>query len=242
MSKIDLDNSADRATSATPAAKPVRTQPRMRRRLAFTLAGAVALGTAVVGVSFLDKVNSEGNGSGGPLGSAEIVSWTAKPTQVDTSKGQGAKTLKWCLDAMEGPGGADKVSNADLRGKVTSMVVTRGSTVGLCYVAPDGVGGFWEAVGQVPALTPNAIAYDTGGSHGDGDQIFNYAAGFVGSDVKAVTMTAQGRTFEVTVENGRWTAWWPGADNNRGGSVDTATLTLADGTTRTVPRSDMQAS
>ncbi|MFB9371659.1 hypothetical protein [Kitasatospora albolonga] len=234
MSKIDADTPV---TPATPAARP---RPGLRRRLAFTLAGAVALGAVVSGVTLYDLVAGPGAGSGGPLGSAEIVSWTAKPAQVDTSKGQGAKTLKWCLSAMEGPGGADKVSNADLRGRVTSMVVTRGSTVALCYVAPDGEGGFWELVGQVPALAPNAIAYDTGGSHGDGDRIFNYAAGFVGSDVKAVTMTAQGRTFEVTVENGRWTAWWPGAENNRGGSVDSAVLTLADGTTRTVPRAGMQ--
>ncbi|MFJ8041352.1 hypothetical protein ACIRBX_12685 [Kitasatospora sp. NPDC096147] len=230
MSRIDLETST---THTTPAGRP-----RLRRRLAFTLAGAVAVGAVVGGVTFYDRLTGVGGG-GGPLGAAEIVSWTAKPTTVDTTTGQGAKTLKWCLKSMDAQGGADKVTTADLRGKVTSMVVTSGATTALCYVGPNGVGGFSEVVDEVPVLAKDAIVYNTGGSHGNGDQIFNYAAGFVGSDVKAITMTAQGRTFEVTVENGRWTAWWPGTENNRRGSVDTATLTLADGSTRSVPRSSM---
>ncbi|MGW2255293.1 hypothetical protein ACWCXH_34700 [Kitasatospora sp. NPDC001660] len=220
MRQIDLD---------TPATSPTRqpARPRLRRRLAFTLAGALAAGTAVVGVALYDRANS------GPLSSAELSSWTSRPTPVDTSTGRGADTLRWCLDGMPDPGGPVTITNADLRGKVTSMVVARGGTVMLCYVASKN-SGLSMSVGEVKPVPRDVITYDTGGSHGSGSATFNYAEGLVGADVKAVTMTDAGRTFEVTLDNGRWTAWWPGSDHDNGGLPESVTLTLADGTTRTV--------
>ena len=38
----------------------------------------------------------------------------------------------------------------------------------------------------------------------------------------------------TNVQDGRWTAWWPGSDHDNGGVPDSVTLTFADGTTRTV--------
>ncbi|MGK4581840.1 hypothetical protein [Kitasatospora sp. HPMI-4] len=216
MRRIDLD---------TPATSP--TKPRFRRRMAFTLAGAVAAGAAVVGVTLYDRANS------GPLSSAELSSWTSNPTPVDTSTGRGATTLKWCLKEMPGAGEPATITNADLRGKVASMVVARGGTVMLCYVASER-SGLAMSIGTVKPVAHDVITYDTGGSHGSGSATFNYAEGLVGADVKAVTMKDAGRTFEVTLDNGRWTAWWPGSDHDNGGVPDSVTLTLADGTTRTV--------
>ncbi|MFI9269767.1 hypothetical protein ACIGXM_03450 [Kitasatospora sp. NPDC052896] len=216
MRRIDLD---------TPATSPTR--PRFQRRLAFTLAGALAAGAAVVGVTLHDRANS------GPLSSAELSSWTSNPTPVDTSTGPGATTLKWCLNGMPDAGGPVTITNADLRGKVTSMVVARGGTVMLCYVASKN-SGLSMSIGAVKPVAHDVITYDTGGSHGSGSATFNYAEGLVGADVKAVTMKDAGRTFEVTLDNGRWIAWWPGSDHDNGGVPDSVTLTLADGTTRTV--------
>ncbi|WP_441245532.1 hypothetical protein [Kitasatospora sp. McL0602] len=224
MRQIDLDN------PATPARRPAR--PRLRRRLAFTLVGALAAGAAVAGVTLYDRLTNV------PMNSSVLATWTVNPTHMDTSSGQGAKTLKWCLDGMPGTGEPTRITNADLRGKVTSMVINRGGTTVLCYVA-SGSGGFTMSVSDTGNPAHDAIAVDTGGSHGDGPDTFNYAAGFVGSDVKAISLTAHGRTFEVTVEGGRWTAWWPGSSGDRSDIIDSATLTLTDGTTRTVPRASL---
>jgi hypothetical protein len=229
MRQIDLD---------TPATPPTRqaARPRLRRRLAFTLVGALAAGAAAaavgVGITLYDRVNDD------PASASVLASWTTDPTNVDTSTGPGSTTLKWCLDSDPGLSGPTTVTNADLRGKVTSMIVSRGGTTLLCYVA-SGNGGFSMSIGNAQTIPHDEITSDTGGSHGDGSDTFNYAEGLAGSDVKAVTMTADGHTFEVTVENGRWTAWWPGSAGDRGGVIDTATLTLTNGTTRTVPGSTL---
>lgn len=227
MRQIDLDT-----PSAPPTRQPAR--PRLRRRLAFTLVGALAAGAAVVGVgvTLRDRANDD------PTSSSVLASWTADPVHADTSTGPGATTLKWCLDSDPDLSGPATVANADLRGKVTSMIVSRGGTTLLCYVA-SGSGGFSMSIGDAKTVPHNVITYDTGGSHGESPDIFDYAEGLAGSDVKAVTMTAAGHTFKVTVANGRWTAWWPGSAGDRGGVIDTVTLTLTNGTTRTVPGSSL---
>ncbi|MFJ3856809.1 hypothetical protein ACIPRL_11320 [Streptomyces sp. NPDC090085] len=226
MSHIDLTPPATRA-EGPPAG------PRLRRRLAFSVVGALAAGAAVGGVVLYDQATA------GPLNSSELAGWTARPTPVDISKGRGASTVKWCLEGMPDDGGPTTVTNADLRGKVASMVVSRGGTTVLCYVTSNNK-GLSMVTDSAQTVAHDAITYDTGGSHGSGSATFNYASGFVGSGVKAVSLTVQDRTFEVTVEKGRWTAWWPGkAPVGKEGLLDTATLTLDDGTTRTVSGSSM---
>ncbi|MFB7470438.1 hypothetical protein [Kitasatospora sp. NPDC056184] len=234
MRRIDLDTS----TSTAPTPVPAPAGPRLRRRLAVTLAGAVAVGTAAA-VALVATQLSPGGGRG-PLSSAELASWTEAPTPLTPSTGPGASAEKWCLDRMTdapGAGSPTTVTNADLRGKVASMVVNRGGNAMLCYVASN-TSGFWELIDPPKTVAPDAVTYDTGGSHGDGDAMFNYAQGSVGADVKAITMQGAGHTFQVTVANGRWTAWWPG-NTPYGGRIDTATITLANGTTRTVNGSSL---
>ncbi|MFF1904483.1 hypothetical protein [Kitasatospora sp. NPDC058218] len=231
MRRIDLD-------TPTPVPAPAPAGPRFRRRLAVTLAGALVVG-AVVTVAATQSSRGGGNG---PLSSAELASWTDAPTPLAASTGPGATAEKWCLDRMTaGPGAGSPVTitNADLRGKVASMVVNRGGNAMLCYVASQ-TSGLWEAIDPVKTVAPDAVTYDTGGSHGDEDTTFNYAQGSVGADVKAITMRGAGHTFQVTVADGRWTAWWPGA-TQRGGAIDTATITLSNGTTRTVSGSSLHA-
>ncbi|MDH6132949.1 hypothetical protein P3T37_002335 [Kitasatospora sp. MAA4] len=231
MRQIDLDLD-------TPIPTPAPARPRFRRRLAVTLAGALVVGTAVAVVA---TQSSRGGGSG-PLSSAELASWTGVPAPLAASTGPGAIAEKWCLDRMTaGPGAGAPVTitNADLRGKVASMIVNRGGNAMLCYVASE-TSGLWEAIDPVKPVAPDAVTDDTGGSHGDGDATFNYAQGSVGADVKAITMQVAGRTFQVTVADGRWTAWWPGSTSHAG-VPDTVTVTLSDGTTRIVSGSSLIA-
>ncbi|MEV7929721.1 hypothetical protein [Kitasatospora sp. NPDC088264] len=235
MRQIDLDTSTP-TTAPTPAPAPAR--PRFRRRLTVTLAGALVVGTAVA----VAVAQSSRGGVSGPLSSAELASWTGVPTPLAASTGPGATAEKWCLDRMAGGPGAGapvKITNADLRGKVASMVVNRGGKTMLCYVASE-TSGLWEAIDPVKNVAADAVTYDTGGSHGDGDAMFNYAQGSVGAGVKAITMQVAGRTFQVTVADGRWTAWWPGTMSHRA-VPDTVTVTLADGTTRVVSGSSLFA-
>jgi hypothetical protein len=217
MRQIDLD---------TPATSPAR-RP-IRRRLAFTLVGALAAGAAAA-----VAVTQYSQGGSGPLSSAELASWTSTPTQLNPSTSRGATAQKWCLDRMKdgpGAGAPTTITNADFRGKVASMVVNRGGNAMLCFVASN-TDGMWEVIDRVKTVAADAITLDNSGSHGDGASAFNYAGGSVGADVKAITVHDGGRTFQVTLQNGRWTAWWPGFN---GGVPSTFTLTLTNGTTRTV--------
>ncbi|MFE6049143.1 hypothetical protein ACFQ6N_00115 [Kitasatospora sp. NPDC056446] len=230
MRRIDLDTPTPTAAS-TPVPTRAPARPRLRRRLAVTVAGAFVVATAA---AVAVTATQPSGGSRGPLSATELASWTGAPTPLSAGTGPGATAEKWCLDRMtDGPGAGSPatITNADLRGKVASMVVNRGGKSMLCYVAAEGR-GLWEAIDPVKKVAPDAITYDTGGSHGDGEARFNYAQGSVGADVKAITIQGTGHTFQVTVENGRWTAWWPGVAE--GSNVDTATITLSDGTSRTV--------
>ncbi|MFJ9522055.1 hypothetical protein ACIRPK_27860 [Kitasatospora sp. NPDC101801] len=238
MRQIDLDTPTPAAAPA-PATTPAR--PRIRRRLAVTVAGALVVGAAVAVAS--TQYGLDGGGASGSLSSTELASWTGVPTPLAASTGPGATAEKWCLDRMTdapGAGAPATITNADLRGKIASLIVNRGGNAMLCYVASEH-SGFWEAIDPAKTVPADAVTYDTGGSHGDGDETFNYAQGSVGANVKAISMQANGRTFQVTVADGRWTAWWPGA-TSRGGSVDMASITLADGTTRTVSGSSLYTS
>jgi hypothetical protein len=218
MRQIDLD---------TPPALPTR--PRRRRRLMLPLVGVLAAGAAAAAV----VVTHYSQGASGPLSSAELASWTSTPMPLNPATSRGASAEQWCLDRMKdapGAGAPATITNADFRGQVASMVINRGGNAMFCLVASD-TSGMWEVIDPVKTTAADAITFDTGGSHGDGASAFNYAEGSVGASVTAITFHDGGRTFRVTVQDRRWTAWWPGAT---GGVPSTLTLTLANGTTRTV--------
>jgi hypothetical protein len=223
MRRIDLD---------TPSTSPA--PPRLRRRLALTFAAAVTVGAAAA-----VAVTQSHPAAGGPLSDAEVADWTGTPTQLDPATGKGADAQKWCLDTMKGAPGAGQattITNADLRGGVASMIVNRGGNAMLCLVGSDHK-GMWEVIDPVKSVAPDAITLNTAGAHGNGAAAFSYAEGSVGADVKAITMADGRHTFRVTVSNGRWTAWWPGM--SQGGVPGSVTLTLANGTTRTVSGASM---
>ncbi|MEU1512884.1 hypothetical protein ABZ490_12080 [Streptomyces sp. NPDC005811] len=198
------------------------------RRTGLTLAGALVAGTAVVAVTG----GLPGLGGSGPLSSSELASWTGTPKGLDTTAAKSSPAGKQCLDLTEDMGtGSPAVSNADIRGDVASMVVTRGGEAAYCLAGSDG-SGVAMAISSVPSLPADGIVLDTYGSRGSDDQEFNYMVGVVGSDVEGVVVHDYGKTARATVDNGRMTAWWP--DGRPDGLLTgTFTVTFKDGTSHT---------
>ncbi|MBA2807887.1 hypothetical protein E0500_010805 [Streptomyces sp. KM273126] len=203
------------------------------RRLAFTAAGGVlAAGAAVVAVT---AGGLFGIGGSGPLSSAELASWTSTPHSLNTDSGEGSKVEKQCLEFTKDFGDAGsrpEISNAEIRGSVGSMIITRAGDATYCLMGSDG-SGIGMAVSDVAKLPADQIDLDTYGSRGEGSGLLNYALGSAGSDVKEITLQDRGKTIHALVQDGRWTAWWP-KGHPEGLITGTFTLTLKDGTTRTV--------
>ncbi|WP_405895005.1 hypothetical protein OG272_26160 [Streptomyces sp. NBC_00104] len=222
-----------------PARRSVRPASRapLVRRVSFTLAGALAAGLAVLtatgGLSGLPGVGPQG-----PLSSAELASWTGTPRSLDSAGAEGSAAEKACLDLTKdyGSGPAD-VSNADIRGSVASMVVSRGGDAAYCLAASDG-NGITMSVSPALDLPADGIELDTYGARGEGSGQVNYAVGSVGSDVEKVTVRDRGHTVHATLQDGRWTAWWPEGDRY-GLLTGTVTLTFTDGATRTIQSPDL---
>jgi hypothetical protein len=199
------------------------------RRVA--IAGALAVGVAAA-VVFAPVAYHVIRGNPGVLSAAAIGSWTGTPTRVTAD----SVAQQWCEDRATGDPGATgpfTVSNADRRGEVTSLVLTRGKDITLCMVGSDG-NGFTEAIDPVAELAANAVDLDTAGGHGDGDTAFDYVQGNAGADVKSITLHEGSRTVEALIDHGRWTAWWP-ANPPDGLLAGTVTITLTDGSTRSAP-------
>ncbi|MEW1648448.1 hypothetical protein [Streptomyces sp. NPDC091219] len=126
---------------------------------------------------------------------------------MDVTAARASAAGKWCLDAtdLNGTGTEPVISNADLRGKVASMVVTRGDVSAYCLAGADG--GAAMGISPVRRLPAGDVEVDTLGSRGSGDDELNYVVGWVGSDVESVTFKDHGHSTEATVEAGRFTAW-----------------------------------
>jgi hypothetical protein len=227
-----LDDTAPPGRSARPATGRAR-------RVSFTLAGALAAGlallTATGGLS-----NLPGLAPHGPLSATELASWTGTPSSLGSAGAQGSAAEQECLEATEeyGPGPA-VVSNADVRGDVASMVVTRGDRPVYCMAGSEG-GRSTMGISPVPDLPADSIELDTSGSRGAGASRLNYIVGFAGSDVEKITVRDSGHTVRATIQDGRWTAWWPGGDYY-GRHTGTITLTFTDGTTRTMKGEELSS-
>lgn len=202
------------------------------RRLAFTAVGALAAGAAVMAVTVGGGLL---RGGGGPLSSSELATWTSSPHRLDPASGEGSAAEKRCLDFTKdfaGAGARPGISNAEIRGSVGSMIITRAGNAVYCLMGSDG-SGIGMAVSPVAKLPADQIDLDTYGSRGEGDGLLNYALGSAGSDVEEITLHDRGKTIRALVEDGRWTAWWP-KGHPTGLLTGTFTLTFKDGTTRTI--------
>jgi hypothetical protein len=202
-------------------------------------AAVVVAGVAVAAPHFANRFAPAAPQAAGPLSSISLASWTNDPKALVLSSPVGEAAKQWCVSSSAGgpaPTSTSTITNADLRGSVASMIVNRGGYAILCIVGSDDE-GFWEVDGS-PSDAPSGLAVDaidieSAGSHGDGPTGLTYVEGRVGSSVRGITVTDAGKTFAATVEDGRWTAWWPTADPH-GTVTGTITITAADGGTHTV--------
>jgi hypothetical protein len=188
------------------------------RRLVLTggtiLAAAV---TAVALVAGLTLYRADRAGSGGLTG-AELASWTGAPHRLDVHSAAGGAAERWCLGQLTSAPAAGRpatITNADIRGQVASLVISRAGFSFLCLTGGDGT-GLWETIADpdtpVATLAARQIILDSGGSHGDGSTGYTYVEGLAGRDVTAVMIHDAGQVITATLEGGRWTAWWPTAD------------------------------
>jgi hypothetical protein len=188
------------------------------RRLALT--GGTILAAAVIAVALvagltLDRADRAGSGG---LTGAELASWTGAPHRLDVHSATGRAGEHWCLGQLTSAPAADRaatITNADIRGQVASLVISRAGYSFLCLTGGDGT-GLWETIADpdTPVATPGArqIILDSAGSHGDGRTGYTYVEGLAGRDVTAVTIHDAGQVITATLQGGRWTAWWPTAD------------------------------
>jgi hypothetical protein len=201
-------------------------------RIGLVAAGVFAL---VVTIVIVGQVRGA---HGGALDRADIAGWTADPVRLLADTEQTSKAAQWCDDELAdapGAGSATTITNADLRGEVASMVVTRGGSSLYCLASQNGT-GLWETVSPVAPLPADGVSIDSAGVHGDGDDMFSYMEGSVGRDVTGVIVHDGGHVVDVLVDRGRWTAWWPGEDSGNNGAV---TILLTGSRTRTVAESTL---
>jgi hypothetical protein len=236
--------------SPEPPTSLSRTGARVRRRVwwsagivggataAVAAFGLIVVMVPAVGQQFTNRPLGNGGGTGpATLSAAALSAWTGTPGALDTRSDRGREALDWCRDHLSGDPentAPVEVALSDLRGQVASVVLTRGEDVTLCLVGPDG-SGLSELNGVVPAgLGHDVVQLETGGGHGRGDTGFAYAGGFAGDHVTGLTLHDGGRTIKATIGGGRWTAWWPSSDAQGVDDGSDVTITLRDGTTRTV--------
>ena len=229
--------------SGTPMRRPLR-----RRRLGICLAAGAALAGAMCAAVGLVEPNAlrdvralvtHGTVAQPMFTTTELASWTSDATPAAV----GSPGARWCAQALRdapGDGSPQTVTDADLRGRIVSEIVSRAGQVFLCMAGAQGQ-GFWDTIDAVPAdLAARAVVVDTGGAHGvgSGDAGFAYATGFAGGDVRSVAVESAGHTTRALIQDHRWTAWWPIASFAAySPQSDTVTITYTDGSSRTTPES-----
>lgn len=235
-----------------------RHQPRGRRksttRMALIAASAVAavVLAAVVVVPRMSTLVSAPQALGAEgLSAASVASWTPTPSPLPTSapvvsfcKGFAAKQPFAFLHRPE-------LSNGDLRGTVGSVIVTQGRAAYWCLMGEDGVGIMSALSGphDEPSLKPGQVSIDgEAGAHGiggadDADSAgFAFIGGFAAADVTRVVVSDGTHETTATLQNGRWTAWWPVSDWETASSAlpdDAVTVTTTAGRTATLQLSHL---
>lgn len=181
--------------------------------------------------------------------------WTAYPAALST--GQTSAVAQQCqrwaeISITQAP---TQVVLSERRGDIGLALLTGPN--GLIVTCQQGLGGSGEPSGgsskmyltQIP--DPNQILSDGGSgfAEDDGEPIFRVVTGRVGADVTGVIVhTSEQGDVIATVENGYFTAWWPGPPEPEGRASGglpmdfTFTAQLRDGTTKNFTRAQTSVS
>ena len=180
--------------------------------------------------------------------------WTAYPAALST--GQASVVARQCQrwvqeSTTQAPA---QVVLSERRGDIGLALLT--GPKGLLVTCQQSLGGSGEPSGgssevyltQTPQSDQILSDGGSGFSKDDGEPIFRVVSGRVGIDVTGVVVhTAEQGDVIATVENGYFTAWWPGPpepeDHFRGGlPMDfTFTAQLRDGTTKNFTRAQTRS-
>lgn len=211
--------------------------PRARRR-----GPRIALVAAVAAAAVTIPVISGGNSA--------YAGWTAYPAALATGQASAVarQCQRWVHDSItQAP---TQVVLSERRGGIGLALLT--GPKGLLVTCQQSLGQAGEPSGGsseaylTRAPQPDQILSNGGSgfSEDDGEPIFRVVSGRVGADVEDVVVhTAEQGDVIATVENGYFTAWWPGPpeseDHARAGlPMDfTFTAQLRDGTTKNFTRS-----
>jgi hypothetical protein len=192
-------------------------RPRLRR---LALAGGAVLAVAVTAIAVVagGALYRGDRAAPGSLTGAELASWTGVPHELNGHAGTGGAAERWCLGQLSQAPAAGRpvtITNADVRGQVASLVISRAGYAFLCLTGGDRT-GLWETIADptTPVVAPGAgrITLDSAGSHGDASTGYTYVEGLAGRGVTGITIHDAGRTIRATLQGGRWTAWWPTPD------------------------------
>ncbi|BCJ51018.1 hypothetical protein Asp14428_24930 [Actinoplanes sp. NBRC 14428] len=208
------------------APQPSPSRP-VRRRLVVGVAVAAAGAVAAVTVPSLLPGTAE----------KAFASWTAAPGSLTGE--QVLPQARAC--AGNGRGGPSTAGPADVllaeqRGLATLLIMKKDSgVIDLCLSAGPGsddqLASMSLADGPLPAPPADTVTLETMASVGEGDGRWSDIVGLAGTGVTRVDVRPDGgKSFQASVRNGWWAAWWPGPE---GGEADALTVTVhtATGTT-----------
>lgn len=231
------------ATPGTELAPTPRTHRNRNRRRALIAAAIVAIAAVAVPVTMSRD--------------SALASWSATPQPLSATDTAAAATM---CGAIYDTGDDMQPLIGEKRGGWNYVLIQGPAGEGACLMTDDYLerreymdrsNGFFSTFDADPSepptvasdeivewwsmessfLIPGRLPFPTT------DGWITWASGYVGSDVTAVTAhMPAGPDVEATVDNGRFSIWWPGpepkSDTPGLGEAWTYTVTLTDGTTR----------
>lgn len=175
------------------------------------------------------------------LGGSAFASWTPTPVRLAPAEASAASAT--CRTHFGIPTNGAATLLAERRGKWTYVLMAGPNAEAGCIMRNIGkdvaghvvMGSGGTDPGKAPPVANDRI--DEGASQEGAidegwlrqDSWLTWTSGYVGSDVRGVTVhTSLGFDVEASVDNGRFAAWWPSEEP----SSWSYTVTLADGSTR----------
>lgn len=237
--RADLDRilATPRATPERRASATPRRGMRVRRfALAAVVAGVIGVGAAA--------------GLGALRPTTAAASWTAagSPAAPDSAGAQQCVTW-WSTRNPETGSVEPQLRAQERRGDTTLAIGEDGDGNEMLCLATlvagqEPVGGTTSGVappvaGEVPDDGVRTVFVDTTFSSAEAQNGWQASghtavAGHVGGQVERMVLETSAGPVEASIDDGLFLAWWPITDDSDPHPTPEATLTLEDGTTRTV--------
>jgi hypothetical protein len=190
-------------------------RPRIAAAGATGAAGAGAITVALLGAG----------------ASSAFAGWTSTPSTASSAQIAAAQAACGARLASRPapPPGAPKIDTPaltpvieDQRGPFTILISAGPDAVGTCITGPEFTSVSGSAGPGVSTVPAGQIELSSMHSTDRGGDAFTIVDGHVGAGVTGATLTlADGSQVVATVENGWFTAWWPGSQDAASAAVST---------------------